>query len=236
MVVPLIIGHRGLPLEYPDNTLDGIVAAASVCDMVEVDVRRSADGVLMLSHDPVLGDRVIAETPWEALRDTDLGKGTNPPDLAAVAAACPVPLNLEIKHHPWEPGFDNTYQFPIDVAEAARPGDLVTSFHLGTVAAVRAAKPELRTGFLVPEEGALGAAIEDAVSEGHPVVAPHWSLLADNPDAKILEAHESGIELVVWTVDDPHLATVLAEAGVHGIITNDPVGLIAQLGEVAGRG
>lgn len=236
MPVPLIIGHRGLPLEYPDNTLDGIVAAASVCDMVEVDVRRSADGVLLLSHDPVMGGMVIADTPWEVLRDTDLGSGKNPPDLESVLVACPVPLNLEIKHHPWEPGFDNTYQFPIDVAERARPGDLITSFHLGTVAAVHGAMPEIRTGLIVPEQAVLGSAIEDAVSEGHPVVGAHWSLLLDDAEAKVLEAHESGIELVAWTVDDPHLAAVLAAAGVSGIVSNDPVALVAHLGEAAGRG
>jgi glycerophosphoryl diester phosphodiesterase len=223
-------------MEYPDNTLDGIVAAASVCDMVEVDVRRSADGVLLLSHDPVLGGMVIAETPWELLREVDLGGGTNPPDLESVAVACPVPLNLEIKHHPWEPGFDNTYQFPLDVAERAHPGDLITSFHLGTIAAVHAAWPELRTGLIVPEQGTLAAAVEDAVSEGHAVVGAHWSLLLDNTEAKILEAHESGVEVVAWTVDDPGLASALAAAGISGIVTNDPIALIAHLGEAAGHG
>ncbi len=236
MPAPLIIGHRGLPLEYPDNSLPGIVAAGSICGMVEVDVRRSVDGVLMLSHDPVLGDMVIAETPWELLRRVDLGGGVSPPDLESVLEACPVPLNLEIKHHPWEPGFDNTYGFPIDVAGRARPNDLITSFHLGTVAAVLAAEPELRTGFIVPEQGALGAAIEDAVSEGHAVVGAHWSLLVDNTEAKVLEAHESGVELIAWTVDDPDLGSLLAAAGVSGIVSNDPIGLIAHLGEAAGRG
>jgi glycerophosphoryl diester phosphodiesterase len=60
--------------------------------------------------------------------------------------------------------------------------------------------------------------------------------LLDYTEAKILEAHESGVELVAWTVDDPGLASALAAAGISGIVTNDPIALIAHLGEAAGRG
>src|SRR5690606_37246920 len=45
-------GHRGWPARYPDNTVAGIRAAAAVAVGVEIDVRRSADGRLVLAHDP----------------------------------------------------------------------------------------------------------------------------------------------------------------------------------------
>ena len=53
------------------------------------------------------------------------------------------------------------------------------------------------------------------VSEGHAVVGAHWSLLVDNTEAKVLEAHESGVELIAWTVDDPDLdrSSPLGSAG-----------------------
>ena len=68
------------------------------------------------------------------------------------------------------------------------------------------------------------------------MVGAHWSLLVEDAEAKVLEAHESGIELVAWTVDDPHLAEVLAAAGVSAIVSNDPVALVDHLSEAAGRG
>ncbi|MDH3462835.1 MAG: glycerophosphodiester phosphodiesterase family protein, partial [Acidimicrobiia bacterium] len=59
-----IIGHRGFPARFPDNTLAGFLAAALVGDGIEVDVRRSKDGKLVLSHDEVLGGHVVPETSW----------------------------------------------------------------------------------------------------------------------------------------------------------------------------
>lgn len=52
---PRIIGHRGYPAAYPENTLAGLVAAAEAgADGVELDVRMSADGVPIVIHDPDL--------------------------------------------------------------------------------------------------------------------------------------------------------------------------------------
>lgn len=52
---PRIIGHRGFPARYPENTISGLVAAAEAgADGVELDVRISADGVPMVIHDPDL--------------------------------------------------------------------------------------------------------------------------------------------------------------------------------------
>ena len=48
---PLVIGHRGFPSRHPDNSLAGIAAALAVgADGVEVDIRRSADGVWVCHH------------------------------------------------------------------------------------------------------------------------------------------------------------------------------------------
>ena len=62
-----------MPLEYPDNPKEGILAARSVCDMVEFDVRRTRDGVAVLSHDAYLGGNAIIDMDWKALAGFDLG-------------------------------------------------------------------------------------------------------------------------------------------------------------------
>ena len=73
-----VIGHRGWPTRYPDNVLEGIAAALEVADMVEVDVRVSGDGHLVLSHDPVLGGLPVAETLVGRLGRSRPGRGLSP--------------------------------------------------------------------------------------------------------------------------------------------------------------
>ncbi len=50
-----LVGHRGWPAAYPENSLQGLEAALSAgADAVEFDVQLSADGVFMMLHDPCL--------------------------------------------------------------------------------------------------------------------------------------------------------------------------------------
>ena len=86
-VSSLIVGHRGLPLEYGDNTKEGILAAAAVCDMVEFDVRRTRDGVAVLAHDGHLGGTAIVDMDWSALAEFDVGGGPGPARLDDVLQA-----------------------------------------------------------------------------------------------------------------------------------------------------
>ncbi len=51
----LVIAHRTGPRDAPENSLAGITAAAGLgADVVELDARRSRDGVAVLLHDPML--------------------------------------------------------------------------------------------------------------------------------------------------------------------------------------
>ena len=94
-----VVGHRGWPTRFPDNTLSGLLAAADVVDAVEIDVRRSADGKLVLAHDPLLGGLVVSDTPWSTLMELDLGDGHHPILLDEALAALPgTPVQLEVKN------------------------------------------------------------------------------------------------------------------------------------------
>ena len=85
--LPVVVGHRGWPRRFPDNTLTGFLAASAVADAIELDVRRSADGKLVLSHDPTLAGLVVSETPWSVLAELDLGDGHKPALLDEALAA-----------------------------------------------------------------------------------------------------------------------------------------------------
>ncbi|HET9600676.1 MAG TPA: glycerophosphodiester phosphodiesterase, partial [Acidimicrobiales bacterium] len=76
-------------------------AAEIGADMVELDVRRSADGVLVVHHNADLADgRAVASTASREL------PGTVPALDEALAACEGMTVNVEIKNDPDEPGFD----------------------------------------------------------------------------------------------------------------------------------
>ncbi len=218
-------GHRGWPSRYPDNVLAGIQAAAEVAAGVEVDIRRSADGRLVLSHDPELAGFVVALNPWRLLERIDLS-GHRPALLDDVVDLA-VPLDLEIKNDPTEPGFEEDHRIAREVADWARPGDIVTSFWWPSMDAIRQSHPDVPTGLLYTEPVGHFAAIRHAVDHGHRSIAPEFTFV----DEAVMDmAQSEGLEVVAWTVDDLAAATRLADLGVAAIISNRPGELLAERG------
>ena len=217
-----VVGHRGWPARYPDNTLAGIIAAFEFADMVETDVRRTVDGRLVLSHDPRLGGLLVCQTPWSELERLDIGGGHHPVLLEELLRTVPEPLNLEVKNDPAEPGFEGDQSIARQVAALARDQDLVTSFYWPSADAAKEHRPALETGLLVDARWSVIGAIDHALDHQHGVLAVHWSLLARDPEAVVDKAAEAGLRIVAWTVNDLDLADRLARAGVAAIITDDP--------------
>jgi glycerophosphoryl diester phosphodiesterase len=221
-----IVGHRGWPTRFPDNTLAGFNAASTVADAVETDIRRSFDGKLILSHDPELGGLGTDSNPWSALAEVDLGDGHHPVLLDECLASLPgFPVMLEVKNMPHEPGFEPDHRVGLETASRARAGDMVTSFHWPTVDAVHRQFPDVPTGVVVDAHASLRDAVRHSKDVGHTLISIGWSLLAGDDS---LELTGSGLEVYVWTVNDPLLATDLVARGATGIITDDP-GLIATV-------
>lgn len=221
-----VVGHRGFPARYPDNTLPGLIAASQVADIVEVDVRRSGDGKLVLAHDPELGGSVVAETPWSVLAEVDLGGGHRPCLLDEGLASLPgTPILLEIKNPPYQPGFEPDHRLALEAAERARPGDVVTSFNPDTVAVVRAVFPEVATGLCVAPGMDLDASVRLCLDLGHAVLVPS----VQHPLDHLSAAAAAGLEVYPWVVNHPEQARALADSGVSGIISDDPATVAASL-------
>jgi glycerophosphoryl diester phosphodiesterase len=214
----VVIAHRGWPRRFPDNTLAGVLAASSVADMVEVDVRRSGDGKLVLSHDPLIQGHVVAEQRWSFLGGLDLGEGHRPALLDEALAALPdFPVLIEVKNEPFAPGYEPDHRVALEVAERCRPGDVVSSFNWASMRRVRDLYPEAATGLAVGAPDAWGEAIEECHQAGHETLIPDHRFL----DEGQLE-RAGGLEVYTWTVNDPARARELALLGASGIITDTP--------------
>lgn len=231
---PLVIGHRGASRAYAENTLAAFAGAATLgASWVEFDVRRTADGALVVHHDAALPDgRAIVETALADLPSTL-------PTFVATLAECArhdLAVNAEIKSDPGEPDFDPDYRVAAEVAtilaadttyaDGAR--HLVTSFDPHCLTRVREVAPSLRTGQLAFNITDVAALLARARGAGHAAVNP-WDPFVD--EAFMVAARAAGLEVYPWTVDDPERLRALIALGVDGIITNVPDVLRAILDE-----
>ncbi len=227
----LVIAHRGASAAFPDNTLAAFSGAiAQGADGVELDVRRTADRRLALSHDDVLADgRVLVETAYDDLPD-DIT------DLATTLEVC-TPLavvNIEIKNWPDDRDFDPQEQLAASVVtlldergELEDGRNLISCFHLPTIDRVHELAPGLATAWLLGLVEDAGELIDKAAERGHVAVHPHH-LFVD--EAFVARAHAAGLAVNTWTCDDPDRIKWLSDVGVDAVVTNVPDVALTALG------
>ncbi|WCO67714.1 glycerophosphodiester phosphodiesterase [Iamia majanohamensis] len=216
---PLVIAHRGASAAHPANTVAAFAAAGPLgADGVELDVRRTADGAAVVVHDETLPDgRALVETARADL------PGWVPTLAEALDACGDLLVNVEVKNWPGDGDFDpEEAMADAVVAEllARGGGDryLVSCFHRPTVDRVRERAPGLATAYLhVHVDGPT--ALAEAVAHGHGALHP-WSGLVTAD--LVAAAHDAGVVVNTWTVDDPDEMVRLAALGVDGIVTNVP--------------
>ena len=117
---PLVLGHRGASPAAPENTLDAFALARELgADGVELDVRRTADGVLVVHHDP--DGRRLRAARRARRSPTSARRGRASPTLDEALDACRgLLVNAEVKCLPWEPDAD-----PDGIGRARRRSTLV---------------------------------------------------------------------------------------------------------------
>ena len=221
---PIVVGHRGDPARHRDNSLAGVMAGLSIEGAVEIDVRMTADGRLVLNHDHEIDGHVIAETSWDDLMR--LPDDRRPIQLEDVISI-PGRLDVEVKNLTWEPGFDPDGRVALMAASRLRRGDILTSFYWPDVDRV-AQSTAVATGLVLGQDGSLEDAISHAASIGHVAVFAHESTVRED----LVESGETaGVRVAVWTVNDVQRARELAGMGVAAIISDDPRSLSSVLRE-----
>jgi len=227
---PWIIAHRGASLQAQENTIESFRLAGELgADAVELDVRRTADKALIVHHDHTvagMGRPIVAMTRAEL---ADAAPWI--PDLAEALEACTgIWVDVEIKNDPREPDWDPEDAVSRAIATDHDAADIVVTSFNSRSAAV-AAEAGLRTGLLIGRGVDPADAAAAAAEDGHEMLLPHFSTLAgDHGKHIIAAATRAGIEIAVWTVDDPTEIARLAQLGVGGIATNAPDLALAALG------
>jgi glycerophosphoryl diester phosphodiesterase len=224
----LIIAHRGASADHPENTLEAFRAAGPMgADWVELDVRRTRDGLLAVHHDAHLDDG----TAIVEIAANDLPASV--PSLAEALDACqPLGVNVEIKNSPHDVDFDAAAALVepvVAVIAATTQPIIVSSFHGPTLDRVRMTDASVDTALLTFDLSDPARTIAEAVTAGHMALHPFDHTVT----AEVVDlAHDAGLRINVWTVDDPERIEALAEMGVDGIVTNVP----AVAAMVLGRG
>jgi glycerophosphoryl diester phosphodiesterase len=222
-----VIAHRGASAVRRENTVEAFAEARRLgADMVELDVRRTRDDVLVIHHDaslpgmgPIVGLRHDALPPWVPTLDQ------------AIDACAGMGVNIEVKSSPLDPDFDEDRWVAARVAErvgerAWRDRVLVSSFDLVSVDRVRAIDAAIPTALLTLPGIDTRETAAVALEHGHRVLHPHD--LAVTPEL-VEHLHDRGMAVNVWTVDDPERMWSLIEMGVDGICTNVPDVLVRVL-------
>jgi len=223
---PLVIGHRGASAHAGDNTIEALrLAAEHGADGVEVDVRLTSDGVMILHHEPGIHDfGAFADREFADVRDFD----PSIPTLDEAAAVLgELFIDVEIKNDPRQPGHDPTHAIASVVAawiaDTGRKDQvLVSSFNDGTIDAVRAADPGIATGQLLDRFADVPRRLADISARGHGWAVVHKSHVRSRGADLVAAAHQRDVLVAVWTVDTPRTLKKLAGAGVDAVITNDP--------------
>jgi glycerophosphoryl diester phosphodiesterase len=250
---PLVIGHRGAAAVEPENTLRGFRRAVELgVDLVEFDVLALRDGPLVVAH----SDRLEEVTHGRAHGRVD-GRGLEElrelaPQLATFAetlewfaAEAPhtgiqVDLKLRGREHEVASLLEGHGLAARTVVSSVAPAALL---------AVARASPRVRIGLTYPEDRLsvsrrryMWPVVRAGLASLRASVPPRLPRMLSRAGAGALmlqhrlvsraavdRAHSLDVPVLAWTVDEPADVARVIEAGVDGVITNDPGMLLATL-------
>lgn len=253
-----VIAHRGSSGDAPENTLSAIRAAIDErAGFVEIDVQRSKDGELVNFHDCTLVRTTdierrfpgrpsyrVADFTLAELKTLDTGSwfgrrfaGERILTLREVIGLVRNRTGLlaEISPCSHYAGTGLPEQLAAEFAavphyldQALARGELaVQSFSPADAKSFRARLPEVPIGVLAAERPTDAELIELSTW------ADHLNPSHEFTDRPLIDrAHQLGLMINVWTVNDPARMRELIELGVDGIITDHPQSLTRREGSV----
>jgi glycerophosphoryl diester phosphodiesterase len=211
----IAIAHRGDPVGERENTLGAFASAVRQgADMVEIDLRRTRDGEIVVLHDLTLArlwglDRKVVDLDLAAVRD--LGQDeVRIPTFHEVLDVVRVPLMVD---------FTGGEVVAGALGAARQAGAMDRSlFVTGNVKALRQLRelaPEARIGLTWVEADPPAPALLEELE------AEYWNPMFRlvTPE-RVADVHRLGRKVSTWTVDKPRHMSRVIEAGVDAIVSN----------------
>ncbi|MBB4892991.1 glycerophosphoryl diester phosphodiesterase [Streptomyces olivoverticillatus] len=245
---PVVIGHRGLPSEAPENTLASIDRASKKgVRWVENDVQRTKDGALIVMHDTTLErttdakQRYPRRAPWKVsdftlaeIEKLDAGSwfdrrftGERVPTLDRYLRRVDhnrQKLLLEMKAPELYPGIERQIVDGLRRAgwldqRHVQGGLVVQSFNATSLKTLHHLRPDLKEGFLGAPKATELRSYAAFVDQINPSYEKVTPTWVRAVHA-LKGPHGRRLEISAWTVDDGDRAVALARLGVDGIISN----------------
>lgn len=228
----LNIAHRGASAQAPENTMAALEKAVELgADAIELDLHVSRDGELVVIHDVTLDRTTDGRGPvhthsLQELKQLDAGRwfgesfaGQRIPTLAEVLDrfAGKVPLALEVKAgSAFFPGIEER------VVSALREHQVlsqvaVASFDHHALFRLKELEPCLRTAALL-----VGRPMSMSAVAGPSKVDAMALECGLVTKTEIDACRASGLQLVVWVVNEPAQMRHFIDLGIDGIITDRP--------------
>ncbi len=251
MIHPVRIAHRGASGAglAPENTLAAFERAIQVgVDAVEVDVRSTRDGALVVLHDPLLDrttdrDGPVHEMSLEQVREADAGGWFGPEFVGQKVPILAEVLDLmrrralvviEIKA-------DHLAEAVLRVVDDLVVADqvVIQSFSFETLRRVKAIDPAAPTALLVgnlptsPSRMRARRMVREVLSLGANILNIWHATLTP---AFFEEVRKRGLTVWTWTVDEEVVLRDVVQMGVQGVATNRPDLLNEVLEELAREG
>ena len=246
---PLILGHRGNSSLAPENTLAAFSRAIrDGADGIEFDVRLARDHVPVVIHDATLKrtglfDRAVASLTAAELQEIDVGSWFGSSTFAGER----VPLlsqvfelftdNQGVLYLEMKCDKEEGPQLALEVVRSCQVSGIaqrvvVESFDLDAIAAIKKCDPNIRTAALFEPKLTRPVSslrrlkmIDAALAVDADEIALHHTLAGPGV---INKARAAGLEVVIWTVDDPAWLARARSLGVKALIANNPAAMVAH--------
>ena len=215
----LRIGHRGARAYEPENTLRSFKKALEIgVNAVELDVRKTKDNQLVVIHDPDVkkttnGKGLVNELTLKEIKEFSTEKGEKIPTLKEVldflGRKAKILIELE------ETGVEEKV-LSIVHGNGLQKNVIIVSFIEDALRRIRELDKEVETGLIyVKHKDPVKAALELKASY-------LVSFYKFTHTANVQKAHENGLKVIVWTVNEPEEVAEYAKKGVDGIASDKP--------------
>ncbi|MBS7605305.1 MAG: glycerophosphodiester phosphodiesterase family protein [Candidatus Bathyarchaeia archaeon] len=218
-MLELRIGHRGAKAYEPENTILSFKRALELgVNAVELDVRRTKDGEIVVIHDAEVdrttnGKGLVSDLTLKEIKELSTEKGEKIPTLDEALAFLDrkVKVLIEIK----EVGIEEKV-LEIVKSRGLEDNVIIISFHEDSLKKVREMNGVIKTGLIYVRHK---DPIKAALSLKAQYLLPMYKFVYPS---LVKRAHENGLKVIVWTINTPEEAREYARMGVDGIASDRP--------------